>query len=101
MTARLAFVALSFIALATPALADPPWERHRERDYYEHGRRGWDRDDRRYGRDERWERERYAREEWRERHARPGYYAPPPVYYAPPPRQYLPPPGVGIYVPFR
>lgn len=64
--------------LALPARADDDWRREHER--------------------ERFERERHAREEWREHHRRPVYVAPAPAYvYAPPPVVYAPPPPpVGI-----
>ena len=58
--------------LALPARADDDWRREHER--------------------ERFERERHAREEWRERHRRPVYVAPPAYVYAPPPVIYAPPP---------
>jgi len=63
--------------LALPARADDDWRHERER--------------------ERFERERHAREEWREHHRRPVYVVPPPAYvYAPPPVVYAPPPPAGI-----
>ncbi len=56
-----------------------------------------DDDDRGRGRYERLDRERAARDEWREHHRRPVYRAPPPAYvYAPPPVVYAPPPPPGI-----
>ncbi len=56
-----------------------------------------DDDDRGRGRHERLDRERAARDEWREHHRRPVYRAPPPAYvYAPPPVVYAPPPPPGI-----
>jgi hypothetical protein len=50
------------------------------------------------GRDphERLDRERAARDEWRDHRRRPVYVAPPSYVYAPPPVVYAPPPPSGI-----
>jgi hypothetical protein len=67
---------------AAPARADDDWRRH-----------------------ERLDRERAARDEWRDHHRRRVYVAPPPAYVcAPPPVVYAPPPppaGINLIFPLN
>ncbi len=62
-------------------------------------------DDDDWRRRERIERQRHAREEWREHHRRPVYVAPAPAYvYAPPAVVYAPPPppaGINLIFPLN
>jgi hypothetical protein len=53
-------------------------------------------DERGRDRHERLDRERAARDEWRDHRRRPVYVAPPSYVYAPPPVVYAPPPPSGI-----
>ena len=97
-------LAAGLAAMPSPARADPPWERGRDREWEHRGRER----DREWEHRGRWEHDRWdQRREFERPYYRPGYYAPPPVYYAPPRRPYYSPPpiysapGVNLYLPFR